>query len=46
MNSLFFKINEAAKSWEKTRDPFYKKEWYRLIKLWARLVGRPKANKK
>tara|TARA_R100000908_G_scaffold64041_1_gene46664 strand:+ start:929 stop:1129 length:201 start_codon:yes stop_codon:yes gene_type:complete len=26
------KIDEAAKKWDKTKDPKYKDEWYRLIK--------------
>ena len=29
------KIDEVAKLWNKTRDPKYKKEWYKLIKEWA-----------
>ena len=28
------KIDEAAKLWEKTKDPKYKKLWYKLIKEW------------
>ena len=26
------KINEAAVMWNKTKDPYYKKLWYRLLK--------------
>ena len=26
------KIDEAASMWEKTKDPKYKDEWYRLIR--------------
>ena len=26
------KIDEAANMWEKTKDPKYKKLWYKLIK--------------
>ena len=26
------KIDEAAQMWEKTRDPYYKDLWYKLIK--------------
>ncbi len=29
------KINIAALNWERTRDPKYKKEWYKLIKRWS-----------
>ena len=29
------KIDEAAKMWEKTKDPKYKDLWYKLIKEWA-----------
>ena len=28
-------IEEAAKLWNKTKDPKYKKEWYKLIKEFA-----------
>ena len=29
------KIDNVANLWEKTRDPKYKAEWYKLIKEWA-----------
>tara|TARA_R110000824_G_scaffold57950_1_gene157267 strand:+ start:384 stop:596 length:213 start_codon:yes stop_codon:yes gene_type:complete len=29
------KIDNVANLWEKTKDPKYKKEWYKLIKEWA-----------
>ena len=29
------KIDEAANMWEKTKDPKYKKLWYKLIKEFA-----------
>ncbi len=29
---LLKKIEEAAKMWNKTRDPYYKDLWYRLLK--------------
>jgi len=35
------KINIAAKNWERTRDPKYKKEWYDRIKAWSRSVYHP-----
>ncbi len=28
------KIDEVANLWNKTRDPKYKEEWYKLIKEW------------
>ena len=34
MKKLMFLINEAAKNWERTRDPKYKKEWYRLLNVY------------
>lgn len=36
MKKLMFLINEAARNWEKTRDPKYKKEWYRLLSKYQR----------
>jgi hypothetical protein len=39
---LLTKINETAKLWEKTRDNKYKKEWYRLIKVWSNAINRKK----
>jgi hypothetical protein len=30
------KINIAAQNWERTRDPKYKKEWYKLIKDYSK----------
>ena len=29
------KIDEVANLWNKTRDPKYKEEWYKLIKEWV-----------
>jgi len=29
------KIDEAAKLWEKTKDPKYKALWYLYVKEWA-----------
>ena len=31
-NLIIFKINEAAKNWERTKEQKYKDEWYQLIK--------------
>ena len=29
------KIEEAARFWNKTKDPKYKEEWYKLVKEFA-----------
>ena len=29
------KIEEAARLWNKTKDPKYKEEWYKLVKEYA-----------
>ena len=29
------KINEAARQWNKTKNPYYKDLWYKLIKEFA-----------
>jgi hypothetical protein len=36
--SLLTKINLAANNWEKTKDSKYKKEWYKLVKSYARAI--------
>jgi len=36
--SPFNKINIAAVNWERTKDPKYKKEWYKLIKRWSNII--------
>jgi hypothetical protein len=36
------KINEAAKLWEKTKDPKYKKLWYKLIEEYVNGLNNPK----
>ena len=33
--ALLKKIDEAAKLWEKTKDPKYKDLWYKLVKEFA-----------
>ena len=43
--SLSFKIDEASRDYWRTKDPKYKKEWYRLINLFGRLI-RKKPNRK
>ena len=35
-------IDEAARLWEKTKDPKYKDLWYKLIKEWANGVNNTK----
>ena len=38
------KIDDAAKMWEKTKDPKYKDEWYKLIRSWnngLNIIERP-----
>jgi hypothetical protein len=36
--SLSFKIDEAARNFWRTGDPKYKKEWYRLLKVFANVL--------
>ena len=36
------KIDEAAKLWEKTKDPKYKKLWYKLIEEFVNGLNNPK----
>ena len=36
---LIDKINNAANEYNKTKDEKYKKEWYKLIKEYARLYA-------
>ena len=38
---LIDKINNAANEYNKTKDEKYKKEWYKLIKEYARLYAIP-----
>tara|TARA_R100001594_G_scaffold33955_4_gene62749 strand:+ start:771 stop:902 length:132 start_codon:yes stop_codon:yes gene_type:complete len=35
---LIDKINEATNNWNRTKDEKYKKEWYKLIRDYARLI--------
>ena len=32
MGKLLEKIDEAANNWNKTKDPYYKDLWYKLVK--------------
>ena len=36
---LIDKINKAANEYNKTKDEKYKKEWYKLVKEYARLYA-------
>ena len=36
---LLTKIDEAAVMWNKTKDPYYKKLWYDLLKEFRKLKG-------
>ena len=36
---LIDKINNAANEYNKTKDEKYKKEWYKLVKEYARLYA-------
>ena len=48
------KIDDAAKMWEKTKDPKYKDEWYKLIRRFnnglniieRRVVSSSRSNKR
>jgi len=35
--ALSFKIDEASRSYWQTKDPKFKKEWYRLINLFYKI---------
>jgi len=45
MNTLMYKINEAANNWNKTREEKYKIEWYKLIEEYARQYKYPRRYK-
>ena len=32
LEQILKKINQAAVMWNKTKDPYYKELWYRLLK--------------
>jgi hypothetical protein len=34
--TLLFNIDEAARNYWRTKDPKYKKEWYRLARVFAK----------
>ena len=36
--ALSFKIDEASSNYWRTKDPKFKKEWYRLINLFCKLI--------
>lgn len=35
--ALTFKIDEASRNYWRTKDPKFKKEWYRLINLFCKI---------
>ena len=35
MQILLQKIDETANDYNKTKDPYYKNKWYKLIKEWS-----------
>ena len=37
---LLTKIDEAARNYWRTKDPKFKKEWYRLCRVFANIVKR------
>ena len=36
------KADQAARNWDKTRDPKYREEWYKLVKEAAQHVPKQK----
>ena len=36
------KADQAARNWDKTRDPKYREEWYKLVKKAAQHVPKQK----
>ena len=40
--AILDKINQAAKDWERTRNPAFKKEWYRLIRVYSNIIEEKK----
>ena len=39
MNNLQKQLDEAANNWNKTKDPKYKDQWYKLVRKLARTYG-------
>jgi hypothetical protein len=39
MKNILEKINQAAKDWNRSKEEKYKKEWYRLIKLYNEICN-------
>jgi|TARA_R100000458_G_C8036826_1_gene89897 hypothetical protein len=40
---LLTKIDEAARNYWRTKDPKFKKEWYRLCRVFANIVKKKKS---
>jgi hypothetical protein len=45
MKSILEKIDQAAKDWNRSKEEKYKKEWYRLIKLYNEIRNHSPASK-
>ena len=39
MSEILKKINQAAKDWNRSKEEKYKKEWYRLIRLYNEIYN-------
>ena len=39
MNEILKKIDQAAKDWNRSKEEEYKKEWYRLIRLYNEIYN-------
>jgi len=45
MKSVLEKIDRAAKNWNRSKEEKYKKEWYRLIKLYNEIRNHSSTSK-
>ena len=45
MKSILEKIDQAAKDWNRSEEEKYKKEWYRLIKLYNEIRNHSSTSK-
>ena len=45
MNEILKKINQAAKDWNRSKEEKYKKEWYRLIRLYNEIRNHSSTSK-
>ena len=44
--AILDKIDQAARDWERTKDPKFKKEWYRLSRVFANVGMSKNGNRK